>query len=89
MEGFSMLTAKDYESAIIVQDACNLSGVVHSFCDIIKRITEESREKGKGTQYVNEHPICKLFADKIADLARVRDFESYYQAFNECERKAG
>ena len=84
-----MLTSKDYETAMMIQDACNLSGVVHSFSEVISRIVQESIEKGKGTKYVNEHPICKLFADKISDLARVRDFESYYQAFNECERKAG
>jgi len=91
-----MLTKKDYENAITVQDACNLSGVVNSFNEVLARIWEEARSRiweearsvGKGTTDVNQHPISKLYADKIADLARVRDFDSFSAAYEECKRRS-
>uniref|UniRef100_A0A6M3LZC1 Uncharacterized protein n=1 Tax=viral metagenome TaxID=1070528 RepID=A0A6M3LZC1_9ZZZZ len=83
-----MLTKKDYESAIQVQDACNLSGVVSSFSEVLPRIWDEVRSNGKGTTEVNQHPISKLYADKIVDLARVRDFDSFSVAYKECRRRA-
>ena len=59
--------AKD---AINVQDACNLSGVVHSFSKIIGELREIARLEGwEGTDKINRHPVCILFADKIASLA--------------------
>jgi len=83
-----MITSQDYQKALLVQDACNLSGVIHSFSEIVSRIWEEAHTKGQGTEYVNTHPICKLYADKIADLARVRDVSAYVQAYKECESKS-
>lgn len=57
--------AKD---AIAVQDAVNLSGVVHSFVDAVTAIWDEAHATGQGTSYVNHHPIVTLFLDKLADL---------------------
>ena len=76
-----------YKAALDVQDACNLSGVVNSFSAALKEIWEEARAKGEGTDYVNTHPVSKLFADKIVDLARVRDFEAYSDAYGACTKK--
>jgi hypothetical protein len=75
-----------YKEAIQVQDACNLSGVAHSFSRILDSIWEEARSLGKGTEYVNTHPVCKMFADKITDLARVREFSAFNEAMSECEK---
>jgi hypothetical protein len=76
--------------ALLVQDACNLSGVVHSFSEILTSVLwPEARQTGKGTDFVNQHPISKLFADKIADLARVRNIEDYSTAYQECKEIAG
>jgi hypothetical protein len=74
---------QDYKDAITVQDACNLSGVVHSFSAIVSRIWEEARMKNEGTDWVNGHPICVLFASKIADLVGVRDV-GYFKAWTAC-----
>jgi len=79
-----MLTSKDYQEAIVAQTACNLSGVVRAFSRMLDKIWQDAREQGRGTGYVNEHPICKLFADKIADLAKVRSFEEYSKAYQQC-----
>jgi hypothetical protein len=57
------------EQALAVQDACNLSGVVISFATIIKEVRARlEEEKQGGTDNVNTHPVCVLFADKIAHL---------------------
>ena len=55
-----------YAEALAVQDACNLSGVVHSFARVFEIIRAEPGNHG--TDYVNKHPVCVLFADKIAHL---------------------
>jgi hypothetical protein len=57
------------EEAYQVQDACNLSGVVHSFSRIISDVRARLELEGRcGTEEVNKHPVCILFADKIAHL---------------------
>ena len=83
-----MPTAKDYKNAILVQDAVNLSGVVKSFSEVLTRIWEEARELGKGTDYVNTHPISILYSDKIADLTGSRDFLSFSDAYRICNDKS-
>lgn len=56
-------------NALDVQDACNLSGVVHSFSRDITRLRALlSAEPDFSTDKLNRHPICKLYADKIAHL---------------------
>jgi hypothetical protein len=76
-----MLTAKDYQTALDVQSACNLSGVIHSFNNIMEKICEDI----KGTDDRNNHAICRLFAEQIMFLTSNRD---YMDAYNECEQKA-
>lgn len=52
--------------ALDVQDACNLSGVVHGFSRAITALRECL--PNAGTSEINSHPICVLWADKIAHL---------------------
>ncbi len=56
--------------AIAVQNACNLSGVVHSFSKIMDRLWKLKRESGESfsTTDINRHRICRLFASKIQSL---------------------
>jgi hypothetical protein len=64
------LAAGDYQRALDVQDACNLSGVVNSFSSALSKIWEECRKvDGRGTKWVNEHPISILYSSKIASLS--------------------
>lgn len=53
--------------AIQVQNACNLSGVVHSFSKAISELWELNL--AGGTKTVNQHRVCRLYADKIKQLA--------------------
>jgi hypothetical protein len=56
-------------NAINVQDACNLSGVVHSFSRILSHLWIYANEHGYGTYWVNLHPLSVLFANKITSLS--------------------
>ncbi|MDY0315465.1 MAG: hypothetical protein RBR32_10350 [Bacteroidales bacterium] len=63
-----------YKEALEVQDAVNLSGVVHTFNKVLDYIWDEAREKELGTDYVNNHPVSILFADKINHLTKMQDW---------------
>jgi hypothetical protein len=63
--------------ALQVQDACNLSGVVHSFSAVMTDLWELSRTvEGRGTAWVNQHPVAKAFASKIESLSGDPDWEA-------------
>ena len=79
------------KEAIFVQSACNLSGVVKSFSRVMDCLWDEARKQGKATEFVNTHPIARLFLEQIAYLngcLMVQDSEesSYSKAYAECER---
>lgn len=76
--------------AIAVQDACNLSGVVHSFLDAIQAI----REVNSDTLFVNTHPIVTLFLSKLASLNATdclceHSMAHYHSSYAECKKLAG
>ena len=54
--------------ALACQNACNLSGVAHTFAEAVSAIWDEARRTGQGTLWVNSHPICTLFIDKLASF---------------------
>ena len=56
------------QQALDVQDACNLSGVVHAMSRGMEALWAEAHQHGHGTEWVNEHPIVTLFIDKLAHL---------------------
>jgi hypothetical protein len=60
--------ARHCRTAMTVQDACNLSAVVHSMDEIMSDLWAMARALGQGTAWVNQHPICRLYASKIAHL---------------------
>lgn len=65
-----MLTLRDLQDSIMVQDACNLSGVAHSFVNMIAKVRQQLREQGKeGTDNIAHHPVIQLFAYKIFSLS--------------------
>jgi len=83
-----MLTKKHFQQALDVQFACNLSGIVQSFSKTLDHIWEEARACGHGTDWVNKHPICRLYAEQIAYLSgggSTMDGNSYREAYNTVE----
>lgn len=76
----------DYQKAIHSQSACNVSGLVKSLAEVLDRIWEEAREQKKGTDFVNQHPITRLYAEQISFLSQSRD---WIEAYKICEEKGG
>lgn len=69
------------QKAILAQDACNLSGLVFSFAQMMELICEDDRKHGHGTDWKNTHPICVLMLDKMYQLARCENnFSRAYDA---------
>lgn len=81
-----VLTWKELaQTALDVQNACNLSGVVHGFSHIITCVRTRLEAEGKGgTDNVNKHPVCILFSDKIAHLTGTQHFgdDNVARAYN-------
>jgi len=66
-----MVSNEIYKQVWFAMDACNSSGVIHSLDKWVAAIWLEARELGKGTAYVNSHPILVIVADKLLQLARI------------------
>jgi hypothetical protein len=74
--------------ALDVQDASNLSGVVHTFARVmtdLRRILESDPDFS--IDKLNRHPIAILFSDKIADLTGSHG--AFSLAYQVCKMKAG
>lgn len=69
--------------AISIQDACNLRGVLraaHEASLILGRHPECN-----GTDWINNHPIMVLFADKIQSLTTMSGDVGFREAWIACE----
>ena len=66
------ITSSLASDAIRVQDACNLSGVVGAFANVLEVVWWLARKNGKGTDWVNNHYIARVWADKIASLTSIQ-----------------
>ncbi len=63
--------------ALAVQDASNLSGVVNSFSSVLRAVRARLESEGKGgSTNIHSHPVCRLYADKIAHLTGTQSFSS-------------
>lgn len=60
------------QQALDVQDACNLSGVVHAYSNAMSALWVLADEKKWGTSDINTHPVAILYADKCAHLTRTQ-----------------
>jgi len=55
-----------------VQCACNLSGIVFAFERCIEDLAEDARRLDAGNDWIDHHPICVAWTDKLDDLSRSR-----------------
>ena len=79
-----------YQNALDIQSASNLSGIVFQFARDMKEINAEVRASGGGTEQVNRHPVCRLYAEQIAWLSGAGSCSShsaYIRAHDACQRK--
>jgi hypothetical protein len=75
-------------TALQVQDACNLSGVLRTWGTDVRDAVNAACTLG--TDQRNHHPVHVLFANKLADLTgqSCGDVESYGVAYDACVRLA-
>ncbi len=78
-----------YQKTLLMLDACNLSGLGHSFSkEIIPAIWDDVRKADGGTKQFNEHPLAVLWTMKMASLAsRECLCEQCVEAFGEAYRE--
>lgn len=74
------------QEALFVQDACNLSGVVHAFSRALTVL--RAMPECAGTYWLNTHPICIMYASKIASLTGVELDGSFSSAYDNVKRMA-
>ena len=69
------------KEAYQVQDACNLSGVVHSFSRAMTDLREAC--PNQGTEFYNTHPVTIMYASKIYSLSilATSGFDAESEAF--------
>lgn len=56
------------DEALLVQSACNLSGVAHALSQALDKIWKHAQEKGKGMDWVNQHPIVSMYLNQLCHL---------------------
>jgi hypothetical protein len=57
-----------YNDAMMSQGACNLGGLVRGWARTMELIQAEAHAQGKGTDWINTHPVNVLFAEQIYQL---------------------
>lgn len=87
-----MIEQNDWRDAFWSQDAVNGGALVRAFGEVIRKIQAESHELGKGTDWVNKHPIVVLYVTQLAHLAGgYVEWPSgeWGKAYEEAREKAG
>ena len=82
-----MRTMKELcKEALDVQDASNLSGVVHAFSRSMTDLREIlSKEENFSTSKLNQHPVSIMFSSKIASLTGSECGVEFIVAMRFCE----
>ena len=76
------------EESLAVQDACNLSGLVHAFSRAVHDLWE-LRPPDQGTDWVNRHPIVRAWVSKLTSLSRYDETDDTFEAVFALAGKAG
>jgi hypothetical protein len=73
--------------ALLVQNACNLSGILHTWIEAQKALNT----LGMGTEEIANHCVSRLFAAKVIELTGMgfADSSQYWKAYGDCERLLG
>ena len=80
----SQALRKVAQDAMDCQNACNLSGVSHSYMKALDVVWNEQKE-GRlppGTEVINRHPVLQLFLNKMALMSGAQF--SWTTAHEEC-----
>jgi hypothetical protein len=80
------ITEKDYGQAILAQDACNLSGLVHSLSQLVDKLWADP--ECTGTDWVNTHPLVVMYVSKLVSLSGAERGLVFSHAYEVCRQKA-
>ena len=74
------------KEAIEVQDACNINAVARGMTRAMDDLRELHKGQSFGSDELRQHPVTRLWAHKLADLANMADFGSdlYGHAYMAC-----
>lgn len=70
-----------HQNALDVQNACNLSGVVHSLVRDIQTLRDSP--DCTGTSWINRHPVVLWYVDKLVDLTGRPDSTELSRAYDQ------
>jgi hypothetical protein len=87
-EDYTVIPKDMAQLAICAQTACNLSGLAHNLPPIVARLWKQAREEGRGTDWVNRHPVVLLFVTQMAHLSRYEEPGRWEAAHALCESAA-
>lgn len=83
-----LLSPSDYQRAVDVQNASNISGIVNSFKEALTKIRNSAKSTGNyNSRYINTHSICKMYSEKLYDLSDAR-YTSFSDFYGECKQGA-
>ena len=70
---------RDWTDACNVGGAVNAGGVIRSLAAVTQRIWADAHEAGKGTDWVNHHPIIACYVTSLVGLTSVctHDIEAW------------
>jgi hypothetical protein len=94
--------ANIYQNALNSQNACNLSGIVKTLAQDLDIIWNEARAQNAGTDYVNTHPVVRLYVEQLVSLNKSgvlldsasaghdaeNPFNTYSNAYSKCRERA-
>jgi hypothetical protein len=79
--------------AVEIQDGCSMLGLSKGFARAVQELKDALDAEGQyeGTDQINQHPVTKLWASKLHDLARMglSDTEAFGAAYDACRSLAG
>jgi hypothetical protein len=74
--------------ALDVQNASNISGVIHSFSEVISELrTLMQAEPGFSNDALRAHPVCVLFSSKISSLTFSEEPEKFTSSYDWAKRQ--
>lgn len=80
-----------YQTALDIQDASNMSGVVLAFAEAMKQINVEMQLNKEGEVYRRNHPVVIMFLSKLNDMAGFSDgmsIQTYCDAYDSCKKES-
>ncbi len=84
------LRPQDWQIVVDMQDACSVN-IGREFPQLLDRIWAEAHRSGRGTDWVNHHPLVYLMVDKLCDLTGRYEVGTprYGAAYHLARTKAG